>query len=143
MVAQAALVAQAREVIKDGVDTMMARMVHGDVSALTLNTIVEALAQGDRVAFNLVDRIGHYLGSAVAKVVQILNPSKIIIGGSFVPFGDTLLDPIRRAVKASVLSQASNALEVSTSQLGEDVALRGVTLLCSERWLSSLEFAAD
>jgi glucokinase-like ROK family protein len=143
MATQAALLAQMREAIEDGVDTIMARMVHGDVSALTLNTIVEALAQGDRVAFDLVDRLGGYLGSTVTKVVQILNPSKIIIGGNFASFGDTLLDPIRRAVKTSVLSQASNALKISMSQLGEDVVLRGVALLCSERWLSSLEFAAD
>jgi glucokinase-like ROK family protein len=138
-----ALLAQAREAIEDGIDTIMARMVHGDASTLTLSTIVEALAQGDRVAFNLVNRIGRYLGSAVAKVVHILNPSKIVIGGNLVPFGDTLLDPVRHAVKASVLSRASNALEIAMSQFDEDVVLRGVTLLCSERWLSSLTFTAD
>ncbi|MGD2178461.1 MAG: ROK family transcriptional regulator [Anaerolineae bacterium] len=143
MVAQSALVAQGRQAIEDGVDTIMARIVDGDVGALTLDTIIEALAQGDRVAFTLVDRIGRYLGNAVAKVVHILNPSKVIIAGSFVPFGDTLLGPVRRAAKAAVLSRVSDAPDISMSQLGGDVALRGVALLCSERWLSSLEFASN
>jgi glucokinase-like ROK family protein len=143
MVAQAALVAQGRQAVEDGVDTIMARIADGDVGALTLDTIIEALAQGDRVAFSLVDRIGRYLGSAVAKVVHILNPSKVIIAGSFVPFGDTLLGPVRRAAKAAVLSRVSDAPDISMSELGRDVALRGVALLCSERWLSSLEFASN
>jgi glucokinase len=142
-VAQAALVAQGRQAVEDGVDTIMARIVDGDADVLSLDTIIEALAQGDRVAFSLVDQIGRYLGSAVAKVVHILNPSKVIIAGSYVPFGDTLLGPVRRAAKAAVLSRVSDAPDISMSELGGDVALRGVALLCSERWLSSLEFASN
>jgi len=133
----AVLVKQARAAIEDGVDTYMARMVHGDVNTLTLETVVEALNQGDRVAFNLVDQMGKYLGSVIAKVVHILNPSKVIVGGGFALFGDVLLEPIRRAIKVSVLSRASNDLEVAISPLGRDVSLRGVALLCSEKWLSS------
>ena len=135
----AVLVKQARVAIEDGVDTHMARMIHGDLNTLTLETIVEALNHGDRVAFNLVDQMGKYLGSAIAKVVHILNPSKVIIGGGFAPFGETLLEPVRRTIKASVLSLASNPLEVVMSPLGQDVSLRGVALLCSEQWLSSFK----
>jgi glucokinase-like ROK family protein len=137
------LVLQARAAIEDGVDTHMARMIHGDLNALTLETVVEALNQGDRVAFNLVDRVGIYMGSAIAKVVHILNPSKVIIGGGFAPFGEILLEPVRRAIKASVLSRASNALEVTMSTLGQDVSLRGVALLCSEQWLSSFNIESE
>lgn len=137
------LVLQARAAIEDGVDTQMARMIHGDLNALTLETVVEALNQGDRVAFNLVDRVSIYLGSAIAKVIHILNPSKVIIGGEFSPFGETLLEPVRRAIKASVLSRASNALEVVMSPLGQDVSLRGIALLCSEQWLSSFNIESE
>ncbi|MBI9045962.1 MAG: ROK family transcriptional regulator [Anaerolineaceae bacterium] len=139
----AALVKQALEAIEDGVDTEMARMCQGDTKALTLEIVINALSKGDRVAFNLVDRLGTYLGGAIAKVVHILNPSTVIIGGDFAAFGQTILESVRRPIKASVLSHASNALEVILSPLGQDASLRGIALLCSEKWLSETALESE
>ncbi len=67
----------------------------GDPAAITGVMVTTAAREGDAAALSAFDQIGTWLGSAMADVVQVLDPQVIVIGGGVSEAGNVLLDPVR------------------------------------------------
>ena len=63
---------------------------------LSAKTIGDSARSGDRVAMKLLNRAGMMLGAAVAGWLNIFNPSMIVLSGSLVDLGDSVLWPFQR-----------------------------------------------
>src|SRR5690625_5443542 len=65
----------------------------GDLESdgLTSKAIADAARQGDHLAQEVFDFTGKILGRALADVVALLNPQRIVITGGVVQAGDLLL----------------------------------------------------
>jgi predicted NBD/HSP70 family sugar kinase len=61
---------------------------------------------------------GGYLGIAIASLVNMFNPSMIVIGGGVAQIGDLLLDPIRQVVRDRSLRSAAQAVRITAAVLG-------------------------
>ena len=84
-----------------------------------MRAIAEAAEQGDSVALAVISEVGHYLGIAVANLLNVLNPKTIVLGGAISQAGSVFLNVIDEAVKArTVWDQISNT-PVVISELGE------------------------
>jgi len=86
-----------------------------------MRTIFEAAARGDAEAAAVVEELAVFLGSAVANIVTLLDPSLVVFGGGLSHGGDVLLDPVRRVVSRIV----PNVPKLATSALGDDAPLLG------------------
>ena len=62
-----------------------------------------------------------HLGRAVAGLLNLLNPSLVIVGGDLARLGDLLLDPLRETVKSRTLVSSVAAAEIRASELGTPV----------------------
>ena len=60
---------------------------------------------------------GH-LGRAVAGMMNLMNPSLVIVGGELSRLGELLLDPLRETVKSRTLVSSVAAAEIRTGELG-------------------------
>jgi glucokinase len=58
------------------------------------------------------------LGTAVASLVNLVNPSMIVVGGGVAQMGDLLLEPIRKAVRERSLRSAAQAVRINAAVLG-------------------------
>ena len=58
---------------------------------ITAKAVFDALKQGDRVAKDIVEEFGSYLGYAFADVAAIVDPSVIVIGGGVSKAGPILI----------------------------------------------------
>ena len=68
----------------------------GDVALINGPLVTQAARAGDPVAADAFEQVGHWLGVAMADIVQVLDPQVIVIGGGVVDAGDLLLHPSRR-----------------------------------------------
>lgn len=95
---------------------------------LTAKDIGDALEAGDAVAKRIITATGQKLGEALAILVDILNPERIVIGGLAIRLGDTLLDPAREVLRAEGLPESVEVCQVMPARLGESIG--DVAALC-------------
>ena len=87
-----------------------------------LPDLVARCREGDRRALGAVADAGRSLGVALASAVSLLDPSAVVLGGSFAQLDPWLSD----AVSGSLHRHAPSAnVSVLTSRLGGDAAIRG------------------
>jgi glucokinase len=91
------------------------------LGSLTARDIGIALERGDAVAERIVEQTGRRLGEAVAILVDVLNPERIIIGGLALRFGERLLAPARVLMHAEALPASAAACSIVAAELGERI----------------------
>ena len=102
----------------------------GDLNA---KLISDAAENGNELAIAAYDRAGKYIGLAIADLLHIFNPERVIIGGGVSRAGDLLFDPIRRSVKEYIISEVYlNNMEIVPAALGDDSGLMGALVLSRE-----------
>lgn len=101
-----------------------------------MNLIVEAALFGDPVAVEMLTRSAMAVGEALAGMVNIFNPSMIVLGGSVGRSLDMYLATIRRAVLDRSLPLATRSLQVVTSPLGDRAGLIGLAFTVIDELLS-------
>ena len=79
-------------------------------------------------------QIGHWLGSGLADLAQILDPQVLVVGGGVVDAGDLLLGPTRAAF-ADALAQRGRlpVAEVRAAELGNTAGVVGAADLARRR----------
>src|SRR3954451_10151276 len=95
---------------------------------VTARDIGNAAAQGDALAVRIVTQLGEKLGAALAILVDILNPERIVIGGLAMRLGERLLQPARRMLAAEALPHSVAVCQVVPAALGESIG--DVAALC-------------
>jgi glucokinase len=95
------------------------------VTAKDVNT---AAAKGDSLARSIIHTCGKKLGLALAILVDVLNPERIVIGGLAMRMGETLLEPARQAMRDEALAHSVAICTVVPATLGERIG--DVAALC-------------
>lgn len=107
----------AMDYVKRGHRTELSR-IH-PVESIQSHDVITAACSGDLVAQQILSEAGAHLGTAISSLVNLFNPSMVIIGGGVSQIGDLLLEPIRRTVPKRSLKMAAARLRISTSLLGK------------------------
>jgi glucokinase len=100
---------------------------NGDAS-LTAKEIAEAAQAGDKLALRIVAASGCRLGEAIAILIDVLNPQRIVLGGMARRFGSDLLKPMRKVVEREALPQALRDCEIVPAAFGPQIG--DVAALC-------------
>lgn len=98
-------------------------------NAITASDIFAARARGDRVAKQVLADAVEFWGMAVANLVSLFNPEKIIFGGGVFGPGLSLLGEIHREAKKWAQPVAIRAVRLEASRLGGDAGLYGAAWL--------------
>ena len=85
-----------------------------------------ALAAGDEVATEAVDRACHYLSIATGNLVNTFSPEVVIYGGGVIEAcGDIFLPKILREVDRYCMPSIRETVEFKNAALGDDPILYG------------------
>ena len=98
----------------------------------TLDEVVAAAQAGNASALRSLEDAGFHLGWGIGSLVNILNPSLIVVGGDLARAGDLLLEPARVGLRRHALDAVA-ATPVVVSKLGHRASLVGAVLLAAER----------
>lgn len=112
-----------REDILKGGKSLLSEQKNAE--SLQYEDILDAAMHGDALCISLVYNIGFRLGRALGSMINLLNPGVIIIGGTFFPVRDILLDAIKAGMRHTALLLPLRSCEVIFSSLGSDAAVKG------------------
>lgn len=113
--------------------------------AATGGDVVELVRAGSQPAMAVVRQAGRDIGEVVATMVNLINPSVVVIGGQVAGAGEHLLAGIRESVYQRSLPLATEHLRIVTSRAGGEAAVLGAATLAIEHVLSPdvVEAASD
>lgn len=106
---------------------------------ITMPEVVRMARDGDPGCRRVVADIGRHIGSGVASLCNLLNPSRVVLGGDLAEAGDLVLDPVRDSVARYAIPSAARQLTVAPGTLGGRAEVLGaLALVLSEMGDSSL-----
>jgi len=105
---------------------------------VTITAIEDAALVGDPLALKVVGEAADYLGIAVAGMLNMMNPARVIIGGGLARLGELLLSAIRRSVGNRTLLSSIVPTEVVTGELGARAVAIGAATLVLQTALADL-----
>lgn len=89
-----------------------------------------SLAQaGDERISKVFEEAGSALGIAIANLITLFAPPKVILAGSALEAGDLLLKPLRRAVEAATPETMAGVTEIVVHESSDDTWARGAAAL--------------
>lgn len=117
-----AIAAQARSLVASGKRTLLSEK---NPDSITARDVAEAARRGDFAAQEIIKRSGMFIGIAIAGLINLINPSTVIIGGGVAQVGDLLTGPIRQAVRERSLRASEHTVRITTAMLGRRSSLLG------------------
>lgn len=96
---------------------------------ITVLDLEDAALAGDALALTVAQEAASHLGRGVAGLLNLMNPSLVIVGGDLARLGDLLLDPLRETVKSRTLVSSVAAAEIRASDLGARAIAMGAATL--------------
>ncbi|MCB2154990.1 ROK family transcriptional regulator [bacterium] len=133
-----ALVQQAEQAIKEGVQSHIPEHVD-DSGEITPSAVFHAAEMGDRLAGNIIDKSGHYLGTALAGLVNLLAPEAIVFGGSMAEDGERLIKAILHTVKRRALEPMEHDIRVDLGTFGLQAGVVGAVAIALHTHYSSYD----
>jgi predicted NBD/HSP70 family sugar kinase len=98
--------------------------------------VLRLVAQGNRQAIQVLRQAGRDVGDVLATVVNLLNPSVIVIGGSLGQAGEHLMAGVREVVYRRSLPLATAHLRIALSMAGDRAAILGASQMVTQHVLS-------
>lgn len=107
------------------------------VNATNSADVVSLVDNGDPTAINLTRESGRIIGEALATIVNLLNPSLIVIGGTLGRASDHLIAGAREVIYRRSIPLATQLLSIEPSQGGALLGVRGAATMVLQHVLSA------
>jgi glucokinase len=98
--------------------------------------VIDLVRSGDAAAIEATRQAGRDVGEVLATVVNLLNPSIIVLGGSIARAGEHLLAGVREVVYRRSIPLATQHLAIVQSQAGDRAAVLGAAIMVAREVLS-------
>nr|WP_204976657.1 ROK family protein [Microbacterium esteraromaticum] len=98
--------------------------------------VVELVRSGNVAAIEATRQAGREVGEVLATVVNLLNPSIIVLGGSVARAGEHLLAGVREVVYRRSIPLATQHLAIVQTQAGERAGVLGAAIMVAREVLS-------
>jgi glucokinase len=99
----------------------------GTIEGLRGNHITEAARDGDPVAIAAFNTMATYLGSGIASLCAVIDPSCVVLGGGVIDAGELFLGPTRDAALRLIPFSGKHPYpEIVAAELGNHAGLVGV-----------------
>jgi predicted NBD/HSP70 family sugar kinase len=96
---------------------------------LTVEGVLRRAAEGDAACCRALGDAGSHIGGAVANLCNLLNPARIVVGGTLAAARDVLLEPMRIAVQRRAIPSAGEDVEIVAGVLGDRAEVLGAVAL--------------
>lgn len=92
---------------------------------LTLRDLVAHALDGDAGCRRVLEDAGRHLGVALAGVVNLVNPSVVVLGGELAEVGTIITVPLQTALERCAIPSAAASVRVEVAALGTDADVVG------------------
>jgi predicted NBD/HSP70 family sugar kinase len=110
---------------------------------ITIGDLESAALDGDALALHVIREAAEHLGTAVAGLLNLMNPALVVLGGDLSRLGELILAPLRGSVRSRTLVSSVAAADILVSELGpRSVAVGAATLVLKSALEDSRLFPA-
>lgn len=96
---------------------------------LTIHEAITGALGGDAILQSIFAAVGRTLGMAVANLVNVLNPTLVVIGGEGTRAGDLVIEPFRRSLREHCFDGLFDDLHLVMEPWGDEAWARGAASL--------------
>jgi glucokinase len=121
--------ARVREELEAGAHTAVRDLAGGDLARVNASLVDDAFRAGDAYARDLWSEVGELLGTAIANLVTLLNPARVILGGGVFLGCPALAELVRHHFDEKVSRSATRGLTIEHAWLGDDAGVIGAAVL--------------
>ncbi|WP_201402711.1 ROK family transcriptional regulator [Kaistia sp. 32K] len=120
---EASILAEAREILAGGEHEHAFRLGRG------MEKILELAAAGEPRILALLEQVGGSLGFAIANLITLFAPPKVILAGAALQAGDALVEPIRRTVAELLPPSLADVSDIVVHHWADDIWARGAAAM--------------
>lgn len=128
-----AIAARARNAVQDGANSIVLELAGGHPARITGWNVIEAAKLGDKMCAAIMEEAEKYLGLGLANIVNLFNPSLVVMDRRAGLADPGLLGQVARIVKRQALAQSTEGLAFRYSELGTESGVLGVALIFLEQ----------
>lgn len=114
---------------RDGTSSLSRLAMNRDFTA---SDIAHEAQNGDDFALLMIERTGRYIGTAVAAVINLLNPERIVLGGGVMDAGELILDPIIKEAGRRSFQPCFESTKIVAATLGPSAVAVGAAMLARD-----------
>ncbi len=138
LVSESVVLRQARSAAQSNPESVLARLLSQAAetsSAVSgaqqseIESVFQAARQGDPAAVEIVESVGHYLGIALANLVNIFNPELILLGGMFAQGQDLILPVTGQTMRRAAFAGLGEKVRLETTRFGWRAGVTGAAAL--------------
>jgi glucokinase len=97
-----------------------------DIAEIRSGALADSIKHGDKVVKRLVEEAAETIGVAVANIVHILAPDKIVLGGGMIEAMEELfVSTVKKTAKQNVMSVYKDRFDIVPAKLGDDAGAIG------------------
>lgn len=128
LASRTAIERELKKAVADGRESVIARAAAA--GRIKSGALSSALAQGDEVVTEVMQRIGHYLAQGVLTIRHLIDPELVILGGGVIEAcGEFVMPIVETEVRADRMRGSRDVLRIVTSELGDDAVALGAAAL--------------
>ena len=110
-------------------DSLIIKMVDGNLEKISTRIVFEADKRGDRIAREVIDIYIKYLGEGLVNVINILAPQAIAIGGGISRQGDRIIKPVKEMVNSKIFARSMIIPEILPAEFARQAGIIGASML--------------
>lgn len=95
----------------------------------TIGTLIDRARMGDANTQAIFTRAGNALGVAVANLINIFDPARVLLGGEGMRAGELILGPLRNTMPQHIFGRSNADIALDTLQTNEANWARGAASL--------------
>ncbi len=124
------LITMTKESMMVNRNSLMWKLVDGNIENVSGKTAFQAAAKGDKAARGVCAQYTDYLACGLVNIINIFQPDMISIGGGVSKEGANLLDPVVEIVERDQFTRRNRKkTEIRIAELGNDAGIIGASLL--------------
>jgi predicted NBD/HSP70 family sugar kinase len=120
LVSEPAIVRAAKKHAAENPGGVLAESLANDEGKL-IERVFSAARAGDEMTRKLLDERAHYMGIALANLVNVLNPELIVMGGIFAQGQDVLLPAVEATMRARAFAGLGERVTLQTARPGAGI----------------------
>lgn len=129
LVSEAVVLRRARQAADEKPEGILAQLLSQTSEPSPVESVFQAARQGDPAAGEIVGSVGHYLGIALANLVNIFNPELILLGGMFAQGQDLILPVASQTMRQAAFANLGEKVRLETTRFGWRAGVTGAAAL--------------
>jgi glucokinase len=127
--AKQGVITTARELAQVFPDSRLGQHFRQDPKSLDPRRVCQLAQAGDEAANQVYAQVGHVLGIGLTNLVDVISPTRVVVGGGISLAGDLLLDPARLVIQQRAFPPKNRQVELTVAELGDLSGMYGAAAM--------------